>query len=277
MNPGSDPSPAARAPWRDRWREIIFEAETPAGRRFDLTLLWLIVLSVTTIMLESVPGLDARWHPWLVAAEWTFTILFTIEYIARLVVIRHPLAYARSFYGVIDLVSFLPSYLELFFPGGHLLVVVRMLRLLRVFRVLKMTRHVNGAELLLRAFYASRAKITVFFFFLLTITVIAGTLMYLIEGAASGYTSIPTSIYWAIVTITTLGFGDITPVTPLGKLVTSILSLTGYAILAVPTGIVTAEMARLDGDDTSDACPCCGVHGHLPDSIYCRRCGGKLE
>lgn len=276
MAEGPDQNQKPRAPWRDHWREIIFEAETPAGRRFDLCLLWMILLSTAAVMAESVPEIRARWLPELTVVEWGFTILFTIEYIARLLVIRRPLAYARSFYGVVDVLAFLPSYLELFIPGMHALIVIRMLRLLRVFRILKMTRHVNGAELLLRALYGSRAKITVFFFFLISITVIAGTLMYLIEGEKSGYTSIPTSIYWAVVTITTLGFGDITPVTPLGKLVTSILSLTGYAILAVPTGIVSSEMVKLSGDDTSDACPNCGVHGHLPDARYCRRCGGKL-
>jgi voltage-gated potassium channel len=266
-----------RAAWRDRWREIIFEAETPAGRRFDLLLLWLIGLSVIVVTLESVEAIRERWRPELIAAEWMFTILFTLEYVARLLVIRRPLAYMRSFYGLIDVLSFLPTYLALLIPGAQAFIVIRMLRLLRIFRILKMTRHVNGAELLMRALYASRAKITVFFLFLLTITVIAGTLMYLIEGAGRGYTSIPTSIYWAVVTITTLGFGDITPSTPLGKLLTSILSLTGYAILAVPTGIVSAEMSKLDGDDTTDACPSCGVHGHLPDARFCRRCGGMLH
>ena len=274
----SEPTnPTTRAAWRDRWREIIFEAETPAGRRFDLLLLWLIGLSVIVVALESVASIRVRWLLVLTALEWTFTVFFTLEYLARLTVIRNPLAYMRSFYGLIDVLSFLPTYLALLIPGAQAFIVIRMLRLLRIFRILKMTRHVNGAELLMRAIHASRAKITVFFLFLLTITVIAGTLMYLIEGPEHGYTSIPTSIYWAVVTITTLGFGDITPSTPLGKLLTSILSLTGYAILAVPTGIVSAEMSKLDGDDTTDACPACGVHGHLPDARFCRRCGGKLE
>jgi voltage-gated potassium channel len=270
-------NPPTRAAWRDRWREIIFEAETPAGRRFDLILLWLIGLSVLVVALESVASIRARWSPWLIAAEWTFTVLFTFEYLARIVVIRRPLAYMRSFYGIIDVASFLPTYLSLLFPGTQALLVIRMLRLLRVFRVLKMTRHVNGAELLLRALAASRAKITVFFLFLFTITVIAGSLMYVVEGPEHGYTSIPTAIYWAVVTVTTLGFGDITPATPLGQLLTSLLSLTGYAILAVPTGIVSAEISKLDGDDSTDACPSCGVHGHLPDARFCRRCGGKLD
>ncbi len=262
---------------RERWREIIFEAETPAGRRFDVALLWLISLSVLAVMLESVPSIKARYARPLYAVEWGFTILFTIEYVARLLVVRHPLRYARSFYGVVDLLSVLPTYLMLFLPGTQALQVIRILRMMRMFRVLKMVRHVNGAELLMRALHGSRAKITVFFSFMVAISVIAGTLMYLIEGAEGGFTSIPTGIYWAVVTITTLGFGDITPETPLGRLLTSVLALTGYAIIAVPTGIFIGELSKLDGDDSSDACPSCGVHGHLPDAKFCRRCGSPMQ
>lgn len=262
---------------RDRWREIIFEAETPAGRRFDVILLWLIGLSITAVMLESVPSIAARYSAPLHAVEWFFTILFTLEYLARLWVVRHPLRYARSFYGVVDVLSVMPTYLMLLFPGAQALQVIRILRMMRMFRVLKMVRHVNGAELLVRALYASRAKVTVFFSFMLAITVIAGTLMYLIEGEERGFTSIPTGVYWAIVTITTLGFGDITPATGLGRILTSVLVLTGYAIIAVPTGIVSSEMSKLDGDDSSDACPSCGVHGHLPDARFCRRCGSPMS
>lgn len=261
---------------RDRWREIIFEAETPAGRRFDVVLLWLIGLSITAVMLESVPSISARYSGPLHAVEWFFTILFTVEYLARLWVVRHPLRYARSFYGVVDVLSVMPTYLMLIFPGAQALQVIRVLRMMRMFRIFKMARHVNGAELLVRALYASRAKVTVFFSFMLAITVIAGTLMYLIEGAERGFTSIPTGVYWAIVTITTLGFGDITPATGLGRILTSVLVLTGYAIIAVPTGIVSSEMSKLDGDDSSDACPSCGVHGHLPDAKFCRRCGSPM-
>ena len=194
----------------------------------------------------------------------------------RLCVVRHPLRYARSFYGLVDLLSVLPSYLMLVLPGMQALQVIRVLRMMRMFRIFKMVRHVNGAELLLHALYASRAKVTVFFSFMLAITLIAGTLMYLIEGPQNGFTSIPTGVYWAIVTITTLGFGDITPDTHLGRLLTSILVLTGYAIIAVPTGIVTSELSKLGGDDSSDACPSCGVHGHLPDARFCRRCGAPM-
>lgn len=262
---------------RERWREIIFEAETEAGRRFDLILLVMIALSVAAVVLESVKGIRLRWGGVLWTVEWVFTIFFTVEYAARLWVSRSAWKYARSFYGVVDLLSLLPTYVALLFPGGQALMVIRILRLLRVFRVLKMIRHVNGAELLMRALYASRAKVTVFFLFLATIALIAGTLMYLVEGEASGYTSIPMGVYWAVVTITTLGFGDITPLTPLGKAITTVLALTGYAVLAVPTGIVSSEISKLDGDDSSDACPSCGVHGHLPDARFCRRCGSRID
>ena len=269
---------------REKLREIIFEAETAAGRLFDVILLWCIGLSVVAVMLESVESIHQRWGGALHAIEWVFTGIFTVEYVLRLWTSRKPLRYARSFFGLVDLVSVLPSYIVLVIAGGHALMVIRVLRLLRVFRVLKMARHVAGADVLMRALYSSRAKITVFFTAVLTITLIAGTLMYLVEGShvvdgvRKGYTSIPVGVYWAIVTVTTLGFGDITPVTPLGQLLTSVLVLTGYAILAVPTGISTAEMIGAGaGNATSEACPSCGVHGHLPDASYCRRCGNPLD
>lgn len=264
------------SPRRERWREIIFEAETPAGRRFDVTLLWLIGLSVVCVTLESVPSIKRDYGKPLQYIEWGFTILFTLEYVVRLCVVRHPLRYVRSFYGVVDVLSVLPTYLMGIFPGMQALLVIRMLRMMRMFRVFKMVRHVNGAELLMRALYGARAKITVFFAFMLAISVIAGTLMYLIEGPDGDFSSIPTSVYWAVVTITTLGFGDITPATPLGRFLTSALALTGYAVIAVPTGILTSEISKLEGDDSSDACPSCGVHGHLPDSRFCRRCGAPM-
>ncbi len=273
MPTGHDPSLSRR----ERWREIIFEAETPAGRRFDVILLVLIGLSVLAVMLESMPEIGERWSRELHAIEWCFTILFTVEYAVRLSVVQRPLRYARTFYGMVDLLSILPTYLMLLLPGAQSLQIIRVLRMLRMFRIFKMARHVNGAELLLHALYAGRAKVTVFFSFMLAITVIAGTLMYLIEGPARGFTSIPTGIYWAVVTITTLGFGDITPETALGRLMTSVLVLTGYAIIAVPTGIVTSELSKLSGDDSSDACPACGVHGHLPDAKFCRRCGTRMH
>ena len=262
---------------RERWRRIIFEAETPWGRRFDVTLLVVIILSVVAVMVESIPGIGETLRHELYVAEWIFTGIFTVEYVLRLWTSRAAWQYARSFFGVVDLLSILPSFIGLLIPGGQALMVIRVLRLLRVFRILKMARHIQGAALLSRALYASRAKITVFFLALATIALIAGSLMYLVEGEAGGYTSIPVGVYWAVVTITTLGFGDITPTTPVGQMLTSLLALTGYAVLAVPTGIVSAEMFRQEGSESSKACPSCGVHGHLPDARFCRRCGEKME
>lgn len=262
---------------KEKWRKIIFEAETSAGRSFDVAILWLIVASVAVVMLETVGPIEAVVGPTFYILEWVFTGIFTFEYIGRLLTSRHPSKYAKSFFGVVDLLSILPSYIGLFVPGGQALMVVRVLRLLRVFRVLKMVRHIQGSTILMRALFQSRAKITVFFVTLLIITLIAGTLMYLVEGESNGYTSIPTSVYWAVVTVTTLGYGDLSPGTPVGKLLTSVLVLTGYAILAVPTGIVSAEIARADSNESSAACPSCGVHGHLPDARFCRRCSADLH
>jgi len=262
---------------RERIRLIIFEAETPAGRRFDIALLCVIALSVVAVMLESVADFQMQYGRELRIAEWIFTILFTIEYLTRLWVVHHPWRYAKSFFGIVDLVSCLPTYLSLLVPGAQTLLVVRILRLLRVFRILKMVRHITGAEILMRALVSSRAKITVFFFCLVTLVTIAGTVMYLVEDHESGFDSIPASIYWAIVTITTVGFGDITPATTIGKFIAALCMLAGYAIIAVPTGIITGELNRIDqGDRSTDACPSCGVHGHLPDAKFCRKCGDKL-
>lgn len=270
-------APDSTPGWREKLRVIIFEAETRAGRWFDILLLVLIGLSVAAVMLESVESARLKYGAWLNVAEWVFTVFFTVEYVVRLLVVTRPSRYASSFFGVVDLLSILPSYLELLIPGSQSLLVIRILRLLRIFRVLKMVRHINGAEMLIRAMYASKAKVTVFFFSVLVLTVIAGTVMYIIEGEKNGFTSIPVGVYWAIVTITTVGFGDITPGTPLGQVVASICMLMGYAIIAVPTGIVTAEVMRQGGDETTDACPGCGVHGHLEDAEYCRKCGEKLR
>ena len=275
-DPAMSDAPDSRAGWREKVRVIIFEAETRTGQRFDLLLLAVIVLSVAAVMIDSVVSVQKRYGFWLDVAEWVFTAFFTVEYVVRLIVVTRPIRYARSFFGVVDLLSVLPSFLELVIPGSQSLLVIRILRLLRVFRVLKMVRHINGAELLMRALYASKAKVTVFFFSVLVLTVIAGTVMYIIEGEKSGFTSIPVGVYWAIVTITTVGFGDITPDTPAGQVVASVCMLLGYAIIAVPTGIVTAEVIRQTGDETTDACPGCGVHGHLEDAEFCRKCGEKL-
>ncbi len=268
---------------RQRLRDIVFEAETPLGKLFDIALLWLIGLSVLAVMLETVSSIGNRYREMFYIAEWVFTILFTLEYILRLWVSKRPSHYAKSFFGIVDLLSILPSYL-LLFPGlgaSTSLVVIRILRLLRMFRVLKMVHHIRGARVILRGLINARAKITVFFFTLLVLAVIAGTLMYLVEKDTpqSQFTSIPTSIYYAIVSMTTVGYGDITAQTLIGKLLTTILILAGYAIISVPTGIVSAEFYKSykDEDETTDACPSCGVHGHLLDANYCRRCGDSLS
>ncbi|MFC4993734.1 ion transporter [Rubritalea tangerina] len=263
-----------------RVREIIFEAETPTGKLFDVILLWCIGLSVAVVMLETVRGLDAQYSGVLLTLEWCFTGIFTLEYLLRLWCSKQPLKYALSFYGVVDLLSCLPAYVVLFFGASSAFGVVRALRLLRMFRILKMVNHVQGAEVILHGLARSRAKITVFFFAILLLSTIAGTLMYYLEGGQPGtdFTSIPKSIYYAIVSITTVGYGDVVAQTDLGRFITTLMILTGYAVIAVPTGIVTSEMMRLqEPDRTTDACPSCGVHGHLPDAKFCRRCGSSMD
>jgi voltage-gated potassium channel len=262
---------------RQRVHEIVFEAESPAGRAFDIVLLVAIVASVVTVLYESVPSVRVRFFRELYVLEWFFTLLFTVEYIVRLYAVQRPLRYARSFYGVVDLLAILPTYLSLLLPGAQALSVVRGLRLLRVFRILKLSAYLNESGQLWRALLASRRKITIFLFTVLTIVVIAGAAMHLVEGSASGFTDIPTSVYWAIVTITTVGYGDVAPVTALGRLLATMLMLLGYGIIAVPTGIVTAELTReLRQEVTNNACPSCGAEGHGADAIFCRRCGARL-
>ena len=261
------------------WR-IVFEAETPLGKAFDVTLLWAIVLSVVAVMLESVDSINEKYGGFLKGIEWAFTILFTIEYLLRVFLVRRPLRYMLSFYGIVDLLSCIPTYLSLFMGGAHSLLVIRILRLLRMFRVLKMVGHVRGGEVIMRGLIQSRAKIFVFFFSVLIFAVLAGTMMYLAESGEPNtqFTNIPISIYYAIVSITTVGYGDIVATTVFGKFLTSFFVLSGYAIIAVPTGIVTSELIKSHlGDQSSDACPGCGIHGHLPDAKYCRRCGENLE
>ncbi len=261
--------------------ELIFEAETPAGKWFDVVLLWAIFFSVLAVMLETVAPFQAQHGKMLTIVEWFFTIFFTIEYLMRLWVTRKPLKYATSFFGIIDLLSCLPTYLTLLFTGTHGFAVIRILRLLRIFRVLKMVHHVRGAQVIATGLRKSKAKITVFFFAVLVFSVIAGTLMYFVEGNEphTQFTSIPVSIYYAIVSVTTVGYGDITVTTDLGKFLTTLMILGGYAIIAVPTGIVSSAMVQAENpsDDTSDACPGCGVHGHLADAKFCRKCGEKLD
>lgn len=238
---------------------IIFESDTPAGKAFDLALIVFILLSVVLVMLDSIPGVHDNWGRWLLGGELLITLLFSIEYALRLYSARRPLRYAGSFFGIVDLLSILPSYAGLFFPGLQFLATVRILRVLRIFRILNLVQFMGEGNNLWQALRRSRHKITVFLTTVLTVVVIVGSLMYLIEGESGGFTSIPKSIYWAIVTMTTVGYGDIAPQTPLGQLIASLLMVIGYGIIAVPTGIVTSEMMRSQSSvGTDGSCPCCG-------------------
>ncbi len=263
---------------RVRLYEIVFESDTKAGRTFDLALITAIVLSVLVVILESVASIRARWGGELRVAEWTVTVLFTAEYLVRLAVVRHPLRYARSFFGIVDLLSVAPTYLSLMVPGTQGLLVLRLLRILRVFRVLKLAEYLQEAQALGQALRASRRKIVVFILAVVTLDVILGAMMYLIEGPKNGFTSIPISIYWSIVTLTTVGYGDISPQTPLGQAFASLIMIIGYGIIAVPTGIVTAELSRGGAPPpvSGQACPSCAAEGHAIDARFCRRCGARL-
>jgi voltage-gated potassium channel len=257
--------------------EIIFEADTPAGKAFDVSLMVLIILSVIAVMLESTATVAARYGNLLRAFEWVVTIAFTIEYLLRLYCVGRPGRYARSFFGIVDLLAILPSYLSLIIPGAQSLLVIRALRLLRVFRVLKLAYFVGEARELTAALRASARKIIVFLGAVLAVVIIVGSMMYLIEGEANGFTSIPTSIYWAVVTMTTVGYGDIAPQTPLGKILASVIMIMGYGIIAVPTGIVSVELAGVVRKRiTTRACPDCGAGDHDGDAAHCKFCGAKL-
>lgn len=256
--------------------EVVFEADTAAGRWFDLGLLLAIVGSVTAVCLESVPEIAAEHGPALRRVEWAFTALFTLEYALRLWCVNRPLRYAFSFFGLIDLIAILPAYLALLFATSHSLATVRIMRLVRVFRVLKLARFLGEASVLRAALRASLPKITVFLLTVLCTVVAVGSAIYVIEGAEHGFTSIPRSMYWAIVTLTTVGYGDIAPQTPVGQILASGVMLLGYAILAVPTGIVSAELVRRPRAVSTQACPDCAAEGHEPDSRHCRFCGAKL-
>ena len=263
---------------RDRIRIIIFEADTKAGRRFDVTLIGLILLSVLTVMLDSVPQINAKYGQQLYYAEWFFTVLFTVEYAVRLWCIEHSWGYAKSFYGVVDLLSVLPTYLSLWFPGAQFFLAVRILRVLRVFRVLRMVRYVGEAELIAQALAASRRKIIVFVASVLALMVIFGALMYVVEGGTNpAFASIPHSIYWAVTTMTTVGYGDITPTTPLGQSLASFIMIMGYGIIAVPTGIVTLELNEANRRQANTrTCSDCSAEGHSREASYCWRCGAPL-
>ncbi|MEY4266068.1 MAG: hypothetical protein RIS90_603 [Pseudomonadota bacterium] len=266
------------AGWRLRLYTVIFEADTRAGRLFDQGLVLLILCSVAAVMAGSVQAIATPYGRTFAVLEWLFTIAFTLEYLARLACVRHPWRYARSFYGVIDLLALLPSYLALLVPEVHALIDVRVLRLLRVFRIFKLTAYLVEFQSLGRALAASRRKILVFLSAVLMIVLIMGTLMYVVEGPANGFTSIPTSVYWAITTMTTVGFGDITPKTDLGRLIASVMMLLGWGTLAVPTGIVTAEMTarRMGPTPTTRTCQECLSEGHLPEAVFCQHCGARL-
>lgn len=264
--------------WRLRLYTIIFEADTRAGRLFDQILIAVILLSVAVVLADSVQSLSERMHGVFFVMEWAFTLMFTLEYVARLSCVRHPWRYATSFFGIVDLVAILPTYLALLFPELHALIDVRILRLLRIFRVFKLVAYVTEYQQLGRALVASRRKILVFLSAVLMIVLIMGTLMYVVEGPQNGFTSVPTSVYWAITTMTTVGFGDITPKTDIGRLISSMMMLVGWGTLAVPTGIVTAEMTahRMHRAPTTRTCHECLTEGHAADARFCMHCGARL-
>ncbi|GAB5519621.1 MAG: ion transporter [Rhodothermales bacterium] len=267
-----------QSPNRQRLHDIIFGAETPMGKAFDVALIIAIVLSVCAVMLESIAHIAQQYGHILRLAEWIFTILFTIEYGLRIYAVVQPRKYIFSFFGLVDLLAILPTYLSLIFPGTQYMLVIRLLRILRVFRVLKLVQFLEEAQMLKQALRASGRKITVFMFTVITLVVIVGSLMYLIEGAENGFTSIPRSIYWAIVTLTTVGYGDISPHTNLGQLLASIVMIMGYAIIAVPTGIVTVELTRAERESmqSTRSCSTCASSKHAPDAIFCKYCGDRL-
>jgi voltage-gated potassium channel len=266
--------------WRRDLHTIVFESDTRTGQLFDIVVIVAILLSVGVVIADSVQPLMVRHGTWLSIAEWVFTLLFTAEYIARLLSVERPLRYATSFYGVIDLLSVLPTYLAIFWPEGHLLIDVRILRLLRVFRIFRLTEYMSEFNQLGRALHASRRKILVFLSFVLMVVLVMGTLMYVVEGPQHGFTSIPVAMYWAVTTMTTVGFGDITPRTDLGRLIASVMMLMGWGVLAVPTGIVTAEMtAQRRGWGASAVprrCTACRADGHAEDAGFCWHCGAAF-
>ena len=256
---------------------VIFGVHTPAGKRFDILLLIFILLSVVVLMLESVSSIDDQYQNYLRVAEWFFTVVFTIEYMARIYSSTNPRVYVLSFYGIVDLLSLLPSYLSLFIPGANYLLIVRLLRVLRVFRVLKLVRFLADANVLVRSMLMAKRKIFIFFISVVVLATIFGSLMYVVEGPENGFTSIPKSIYWTIVTITTVGYGDITPQTAIGQIIAAIAMLTGYSIIAVPTGILTAELAHeMQRERGHRHCLQCDKAGHDMDAKYCRHCAGEL-
>lgn len=269
--------PPEAATWRQRLHTIIFEADTPGGRTFDILLIVAIITSVGAVIVESLPSVRARWGTELVALELILTALFTVEYALRLIAVSRPLKYATSMLGIIDLLAIAPTWLMLIVPGAHFFLTIRVLRLLRIFRVLKLTEYLSEAGIITDALRASRRKISVFLFTVGTLVVLIGAIIYVVEGPENGFTDIPISMYWTVVTLTTVGYGDLSPQTPLGRFLASIVMVIGYAIIAVPTGIVTSELTlRKKGDVSRQACPVCGREGHDVDAIHCKFCGGAL-
>ena len=263
--------------WKFILHEIIFEADTKAGKWFDVILILCIILSVFIVMLDSVASIKKEYGEILNAVEWFFTILFTIEYLFRLISVGRPIRYATSFFGIVDLFAILPTYVSIILPGSRFLTVIRILRVMRIFRVLKLVQYLAEAKVLTQALHASRRKITVFLFAVFTLVVILGSLMYVIETEENGFTSIPRSIYWAIVTLTTVGYGDISPKTGLGQALAAVVMVIGYSIIAVPTGIITAEISRTKEKAVStQSCPDCSAEGHDKDAIFCKHCGARL-
>ncbi len=281
--------------WKTRLHEIIYEADTPAGKLFDIVLLIAILASIILVMLESVKSFDDRYHNFLNISEWVITLLFSLEYILRIITVKKPLKYVTSFYGIIDLLSTIPKYLSLIFVGTHALVALRALRLLRIFRILKLARYLGASNQLASAIKASRAKISVFLFAVLIAATIFGTIMYLVEGEENGFTNIPKSVYWCIVTLTTVGFGDIAPQTSLGQFIAAIIMIMGYGIIAVPTGIVSAEYTKASNSDAkkklsdevheqlktvtlnTQSCSNCLASKHLDNAEFCHKCGYRLH
>jgi voltage-gated potassium channel len=279
LTPANEDLGPPEQPWRRRMYQVIFESETPAGRRFDKWIVAAILVSVGIVVVDSVPTFRLRFGTVLTAAEWFFTILFTVEYIARLVSVKNQLRYAFSFFGIVDLLSILPTYLAVFFPETHALIDVRILRLLRIFRIFKLSEYIVEYQLLGEALAASRRKILVFLSAVFMVVLILGTLLYVIEGPANGFVDIPTSVYWAITTVTTVGFGDITPKTDVGRFIASFSMLLGWGTLAVPTGIFTAEMTarrHMRAAEMTRRCTACGATGQGPEARFCQMCAAPL-
>lgn len=264
--------------WRSGLHEVIFESNTSAGKAFDIGLLISILASMAVVMLDSIPSFHLRYGRIFFILEWGFTILFTIEYLLRLIAVKRPLLYVFSFLGLVDLLAIIPMYLSIFLVGAQSLLVLRALRFLRIFRIFKLTHFLSEISFLGAALRSSAKKISIFMLIVIAIVIILGSIMYIVESEESGFTSIPESIYWAIVTITTVGYGDMTPVTPAGKFIASVIMLIGYSIIAVPTGILTTEIALMSRATNRghEACPGCGKEGHDDNAVFCKYCGERL-